>query len=240
MTKTVCGELIAIWQEAFAKGENPRFGQRRLAGRFAEFGLPDDYAVAEAAVDCAINNKRNAINNHRVIVARLTDAVGFAMPDSHYPELPADRLEALAAEAATDAVAWAACQHVAVDAIQRGLPVPLGLVTWAANAWRDTTRPDARKAKWQTQRDDAIRFAVRLALESGAFKGATHSKDKKKPAAKAMRGGRELDDWTLSACDLVAHRMSNAGIGIALDYADVAKVWAKRDRTLDVSETIKK
>lgn len=234
MSTTVADALFTIWRDARQQGDPARFGQRRLAGRAGEFGLADDYAVAVAAVDSAIRNRAGAIDRRRVITARIAEAIGQPMPDGHYPALPADKLAALAAVAQADSVAWAACEHVTADAIERGLPVPDGLRHWAIAAMQDTTRPDGRCAQWETARDDAIRFAVRLALESGAFRGATHSAQSQKPGTE-LREGRAH-----SACELVAQRMTAADVGAAVSYEQAAKVWRQRNRELDVSETIRK
>lgn len=234
MSTTVAGAIFSIWRDARQQGNPATFGQRRLAGRASEFGIADDYAVAVAAVDCAIRNRAGAIDRQRVITARIAEAIGQPMPDSHYPALPADTLAALAAVAHVDAVAWAACEHVTADAIERGLPVPDGLRQWAIEAMQDTVRPDGRRAQWEAARDDAIRFAVRLALESGAFRGATHSAQSRK-AGTELRGGRAR-----SACELVAQRMTAADIGLAVSYEQAAKIWRQRNRELDASETIRK
>lgn len=210
--------VLNISFNARAAGESPRWGQRRFAGRAAEFGYRDEYDLAGALVDIAIDNRRGAVGRERVIVGRIADAAGGPVPRSHYA-LTDDAIRRLLEAADADAVAFAACERIALDAIARGVPIPEPLRDWASEAIRGATGPDRRKAKsaFNSARDDAVRFAVRLAMESGAFSTATRS------AASEHE----------SACEFVATRMADAGMGVARGHKRVAAIWGGRDKTLD-------
>src|SRR5690606_15889982 len=132
--------------------------------------------------------------------------------------------------------AWLACVRIAEDAINRGVAVPNALRQWLVSVVRDEAkRPDRRrKAPVRAARDDAIRFAVRLAMERGAFQAPTHSRNKTTPGAELV-GPRAH-----SACELVAQRFSSAGVGIALSYGEVERIWGKRERNLDSVRAEKK
>jgi hypothetical protein len=227
--------LHDIWRAARATNSNPCWGQRRFAGRAAEFGLTTDYELAEVLVDIAIENRKgepgrdsvSLIGRDSVILNRIAEVACQPVGKSHF-DLNDDVLARLASDAATDAIAWDACARIAEDAIERGQPIPTALGTWSVKAMgRETTRPDGRAAGYLVLRDDLVRFAIRLAMESGAFKAATHS-------GKAQRPGVELrNSKARSACELVAFRMSKAKIGVAFDYESAAKIWKGRDRNLD-------
>lgn len=216
----VFSEAWRIQIEARNAGRSPEFGQHtRFKGRAAEFGLRTDYEIAEALVDAAIANRTGGVGSEDSTISYMARVAGAPMPRSGY-SLSDDALQTIAESAATNRVAWAACERIVADAIERGIAVPSLLRTWALGVLRGTAKPpDGRKgAGFLVARNSAIVFAVRLAMESGAFVAATHSKDK--PPGRGARAR--------SACELVAKRTADAGMGIALSYAQVADIWEKR------------
>jgi len=230
----VWDELMAIWRDARESGANPNWGQRRLAGRAEEFGLVTDYALAEVLVDIALDNRRGMHHSEIVVIQRIAEAAGYPVPDNQYI-LPDAALAGLVQASATDPVAWAACIRITDDAMTRGVPVPERLRDWVSAAIKgEAQRPDMRKSGMLAARDDAIRFAVRLVMESGAFRAPTHSANSKVP-------GTELEGaQARSACELVAQKFGQAGIGIAISYEEVARIWRNRNRQFDAIGTEEK
>lgn len=235
-------ECVRVFFEASSPGGPPRWLPGRFRGRHDEFGLADDYALAVALVDIAIGFRFNMINGHidpmsaasadRAISDRIEHAKRKPVTRGDAALLTIDELAAkeLALDSVNDPVAWDACVRVVSDALVGGLEIPFHLRVWAAQALRGEIRVDRRRnaGARNAPRDDAIRFAVRMALESGALE-ATHSDDTKNPGPE-LPGARAK-----SACQLVALKLSAAGIGVAVSYKQVEKVWGDRNRKLDAS-----
>lgn len=228
-------EVMQLFWEASAADGPYRWVQDRFKGRFAEFGLVDDYAVAVELVAIAIGHRFHATdplsagNKDRAVLDRISQAKREPSPHG-YLVINDRQAKELADEAVDDPVAWAACVKVVSEALTANLNLPYPLREWTARVLRgEITKPDKRKsvAGYLTPRDDAIRHAVRMAMESGAFTAPTHGTHTK-ALGPTEKGGRAR-----SACELVAFRLANAGMGVALGYPQVAGIWEKRNRNND-------
>lgn len=227
-------EVMQLFWESSAPDGPPRWMQSRFKGRFAEFGLANDYAVAVELVDIAIGHRFHASNPQsagakgRAVLDRINQAKREPSPHG-YLIINERQATELADESVHDPVAWAACVKVVSEALVASLEVPYALREWTARVLRgEIQEPDKRKSsKFMTPRDDAIRFAVRMALESGAFTAATHGSHSK------AAGPEEYGGRARSACELVALRLTSADTGVDLKYPQVAGIWEKRNRDND-------
>lgn len=213
---------LDIWRSGLPFGGQ----RRRLAERFAEFGLQSNYEVAEVAVDVALNNWRGSMSlgRRRSITRRIADAAEYPAPESHYA-LPDHAIKRLIRAAGEERLAWDALERIARDAIRRGLPVPARMrVVFLAAMRGRVRRPPAppNDPDDNLERDEAIRFAIRLALESGAFRGATHN-----------RATEIRDGLARSACELVEWRLPLMRVRTRVGYAGVVEIWEARNRALD-------
>ncbi|MHA7833477.1 MAG: hypothetical protein ACX94A_03235 [Algiphilus sp.] len=215
-------------RETLETGAFSGWGHKRLKGREGEFGLTASQ-LAEALVDVAIDNRRGHLGRDAVVLHRITElagAVSLSGERVNVAHLPAEVIDTLTREAASDALAWDACARLFDDTATLGTPVPAALLQWAGKALTGEAERPAGKtgpdSADRLRRDDAVRFAVRLALESGAFRGATHSKEAPAPRV----AGRPR-----SACELVGQRLSDSGAGVALGYAAVKSIWEARPKS---------
>lgn len=219
----VWSALLDIWRAARAAGVSPGWGvHRRLKDRFGEFGLPDDYGTAVVAAGCALDASREGIVPAHDLCQALASTAGYPLPDSGYPLLPDALLTRMAAEAAADPLNWAACQRLAHDYETHGLAIPEPLRLFASAAVGDVPGSERRQDEQDAEaRARAVVFAVRLALETGAFRGAELTPLMKQLSVD-MRGGRAL-----SACSLVASL--KPGTAETLGYDAVAALWRRRN-----------
>jgi hypothetical protein len=200
----VWDELMRIWREARDRGEPPRWGQRRLAGRHVEFDLGSDCEMAAAVIDAVIANRRGPLEREREMQTRLAAMAGAMLASGHYPPVTEAVAARMIEEAKINPVAWDACRHLAEDYIAQGKTMPMPLRFWASRAL--PTRANARRSGRNATRDDAIRFAIGAAFESGAF------------------GADDVE----GVCELVAQRLAAAGIGIPLPAAAIVEIWKAR------------
>lgn len=196
--------LMRIGREARDRGEPPRWGQRRLAGRFADFGLGSDRELAAALIDAVIANRRGPLEREREMHARLAAMAGAMLASGHYAPVTEAVAARMIEEAKGNPVTWDACRHLAEDYIAQGKTMPMPLRFWASRAL--PTRANARRSGRNAARDDAIRFAIGAAFEAGAF---------------------EADDVE-GVGELVAQRLAATGIGTPLPVAAIVEIWQIR------------
>lgn len=205
----VWDELMRIWREARDRGEPPRWGQRRLAGRHAEFGFASDREMAAAAIDAVIANRRGPLEREREMRARLAALAGAMLANGHYPPVTEAVAAGMIEEAKNNPVAWDACRHLAEDYIAQGKTMPMPLRFWASRAL--PTRANARRSGRHAARDDVLRFAIGVAFEAGAFETAD------------VEG----------VCELVAQRLAAADVGTPLPAAAIMEIWQARRPEVD-------
>lgn len=239
-------ECLRVLYESSAPDGPPRWMPGRYKGRAAEFGFADEYELAVELVKIAIGNRFHAENGkpdpmsasspERAVMDRIAQAKKQPMDYGGVAYLAMDEGAAkeLALDSVSDPVAWEACVHVVSESLEAGLEIPFYLRAWAAQALRgEIKKVDGRRniGAWLAPRDDAIRFAIRMALESGAFRGATHNPSTKRPGLE-IEGGRAR-----SACELVAWELTHAGVGIARGYKQVVEIWEARNRENEPPES---
>lgn len=195
--------------------------------------------LAELLVDGVIEHYRHEMDRDAVIFDFISEMAGPGGVAAHRPEPEPPRkrsfkrirteliepavIEELIQKAARDALAWDACERLFTDAVVLNTSMPASLAAWKLRAVQGKSKrptPGSGPSPGSLRaRDKAIRFAVRLALESGAFEAASHSSSGQSPARNEAPG----------ACEFVSSRFIAAGINAS--YPLIDKVWRERRKS---------
>lgn len=216
-------EVVQAHCEARAAGRRVDWGHR-FAGRFAEWGFRSDFETAETLVDMVLKNWQWSVDAGRrsAVVWRITELTGRPT-DPEHPRVMEAEAAALVRASTYDRLAWDACALLSAGAIASGVTPPGELRTWAAARVLEPDGPSRRPKAPPRDPDDlaarnsAIVAAVRLALASGAFAGATHRDTRP----------RRVDDPARSAAELVADRLPLVRVAWGVDFAGVARIWSR-------------
>lgn len=226
--------VFALWSQVRRNGTPAAWGQsRRFQGRAAEFGLCSDYEVAIALAEVALQHHANNTADDltgtkartRAIRARIERAAGKPVGTDSLGTLSRNAVRSLIREAQRERIAWDALTFIAHEVIRRNMAWPPSLRTWFLASlrpkWRKLLARPKRKGPDPADlvtRDDALIFACRLAMESGAFDAVT-----------AHRDVVRLDTRAIGAAELVAGLATHAGIGVGIASPSMEKLWTDRD-----------